>query len=51
VGGMFLSTGAGFLLELTGSYMVLFIISGSAYLLALLVFQILVPKIKTIEIK
>ena len=50
VGGMLFSTGAGFLLELTGSYMVLFIISGSAYLLALLIFQLLVPKIETIDI-
>jgi MFS transporter, ACS family, hexuronate transporter len=50
VGGMLFSTGAGFLLEWTGSYMTLFIISGSAYLVALLIFQILVPKMKTIEI-
>lgn len=50
LGGMLLSTGAGFILEFTGSYMTLFIISGSAYLIALGIFQILVPKIKSIEI-
>jgi ACS family hexuronate transporter-like MFS transporter len=50
VGGMLLSTSAGFLLEWTGSYFTLFIISGSAYLIALALFQWLVPKMKPIEI-
>ena len=50
IGGMLFSTGAGFILQFTGSYMSLFIISGSAYLLALGIFQLLVPKIKSIEI-
>jgi len=35
VGGMLLATSAGYLLEWTGSYMPLFIISGSVYLVAL----------------
>jgi ACS family hexuronate transporter-like MFS transporter len=50
VGGMLLSTSAGFLLEWTGSYLTLFIISGSAYLIALAIFQWLVPKMKPVEI-
>jgi MFS transporter, ACS family, aldohexuronate transporter len=46
VGGMLFSTGAGYILEWTGSYMTLFIISGSAYLVALLIFHLLVPKME-----
>jgi MFS transporter, ACS family, hexuronate transporter len=46
IGGMLFSTSAGFLLEFTGSYMTLFIISGSAYLLALVIFQVIVPKLQ-----
>jgi len=50
VGGMLLSTSAGYLLEWTGSYLTLFIISGSAYLIALAIFGWLVPKMKPVEI-
>lgn len=50
IGGMLLSTSAGFLLEWTGSYLTLFIISGSAYLIALVIFQWLVPKMKPVEL-
>jgi ACS family hexuronate transporter-like MFS transporter len=50
LGGMLLSTTAGYLLEWTGSYFTLFIISGSAYLLALAIFQWLVPKMQPVEI-
>ncbi|HQJ74087.1 MAG TPA: MFS transporter [Bacteroidota bacterium] len=50
IGGMLFSTGAGFILEFTGSYMTLFIISGSAYLVALGIFHLLVPRIKSINI-
>ena len=46
IGGMFIATAAGFILQITGSYMILFIISGSVYLLALLIFQILAPKMQ-----
>ena len=46
IGGMVLSTFAGFLLEWTGSYIVLFIIAGSVYLIALFVFNLLVPKLE-----
>jgi ACS family hexuronate transporter-like MFS transporter len=51
IGGMFIASAAGFILEFTGSYFMLFVIAGSLYLLALLVINILVPEIKEIEIK
>jgi ACS family hexuronate transporter-like MFS transporter len=50
VGGMILATTAGYILEFTGSYFILFIISGSAYLLALGLFHWLVPKIEPVKI-
>lgn len=50
IGGMVFSTSAGFLLEITGSYLTLFIISGSAYLIALLIFNMLVPKLQPVEL-
>jgi ACS family hexuronate transporter-like MFS transporter len=46
IGGMLFSSFAGHLLELTGSYVILFIISGSAYLLALGMIQLLAPRMK-----
>ena len=46
IGGMLLATFAGLLLEWTGSYMPLFVISGSAYLIALLIFNALAPKLE-----
>jgi ACS family hexuronate transporter-like MFS transporter len=50
VGGMILATTAGYILEFTGSYFILFIISGSAYLLALAIFHWLVPRIEPVTI-
>jgi ACS family hexuronate transporter-like MFS transporter len=50
VGGMLFSTSAGLLLEWTGSYMTLFVVAGVAYLLALGIFQLLVPKLKPAEL-
>ncbi len=46
VGGMLIATAAGFILQLTGSYVLLFVIAGTAYLLALLVIHLLVPEIR-----
>lgn len=51
IGGMLIATAAGFILEYTGSYLILFIIAGSLYLLALFIINLLVPDIKEIEIK
>jgi ACS family hexuronate transporter-like MFS transporter len=46
VGGMLIATFTGFLLQSTGSYVPVFIMAGSAYLLALGVVQILVPRLE-----
>lgn len=50
VGGMLVATLAGLILQVTGSYMVLFIISGSAYVIAYFIFNLLVPKLDVIDI-
>jgi ACS family hexuronate transporter-like MFS transporter len=49
IGGMLIATAAGFILEFTGSYLILFIIAGSLYLIALFIINLLVPEIKEIE--
>ena len=51
VGGMFISLLVGAILEATHSYVLIFIIPGSAYLLALLVFQLLVPKLEPAKVE
>lgn len=48
-GGMLFSTLAGHILEWTGSYFVLFVISGSAYLVALGIIQLLVPRLAPVS--
>ena len=50
VGGMLLAASAGFLLEWTGSYMTLFIISGSVYPVALLIIHLLAPHLEPANI-
>jgi len=49
IGGMLFATLAGHILEWTGSYFILFIISGSAYLAALGIIQLLVPGLKPVN--
>ena len=49
VAGMLVATFTGFLLQFTGSYVPLFAMSGSAYLLALLVIHLLVPKLEPVR--
>lgn len=51
IGGMMIATATGFILEMTGSYMVLFILAGLLYLIALLVFQLLVPKLEPLKLE
>ncbi|MDP4172572.1 MAG: MFS transporter [Bacteroidota bacterium] len=52
VGGSLFASLAGLVLQLTHNYFALFVISGTAYLAALLIFTLLVPKIEPIgEIK
>jgi ACS family hexuronate transporter-like MFS transporter len=50
VGGMFMAQFTGFVLDATGSYMPMFVIAGSMYLLALLVIHLLVPRMEPAEI-
>jgi ACS family hexuronate transporter-like MFS transporter len=46
IGGMLISTFTGFLLQLTGSYVPVFLLAGSTYLIALGLIQILSPMLK-----
>ena len=46
VGGMMISTFTGFLLQTTGSYLPLFLMAGSAYLIALAVVHVLAPRLE-----
>ena len=50
MGGFFLNMGAGRLRDMFGSYVVVFAIAGSAYLVALLVIHLLVPKLEPAKI-
>jgi MFS transporter, ACS family, hexuronate transporter len=50
VGGMIFSASAGFILEWSGSYLSLFVASGSAYLLTLSLMQFLTAKAKPVEL-
>ena len=45
VGGMLIATAVGHLLQWTGSYVPVFLLAGAAYLLALLVIQVLAPRL------
>jgi MFS transporter, ACS family, hexuronate transporter len=49
MGGFILQLAAGWLREMTGNYVALFAISGSAYLLALLVIQLLIPRVEPVD--
>jgi ACS family hexuronate transporter-like MFS transporter len=51
VGGMLVSTATGLLLEATGSYVPVFVIAGTAYLIALLVVHLLVPRMQPARIE
>jgi ACS family hexuronate transporter-like MFS transporter len=43
IGGMLISTAVGWLLQTTGSYLLVFVLAGSTYLLALLIIHLLKP--------
>ncbi|HEX4486959.1 MAG TPA: MFS transporter [Terriglobales bacterium] len=51
VGGMLIATFTGFLLQATGSYRGVFLIAGSAYLIALLVIHLLAPRLEPAAIE
>ena len=48
IGGMFIAKLTGYVLEWTGQYLILFVIASSAYLLALLIIQLLVPRLEPV---
>ncbi len=50
VGGMLFSASTGYILDLTGSYVSLFLMAGSAYLIALLAIQLLIPRMKAVQL-
>jgi ACS family hexuronate transporter-like MFS transporter len=50
IGGMLISKVVGYILQWTGSYVPIFIIAGSAYLIALLVVHLLAPKLEPAEL-
>lgn len=50
IGGFFIATVVGHVLQWTGSYMVPFVIAGCAYLLALAMIQILAPRLEPARI-
>jgi len=50
VSGMLIATFTGFLLQYAGSYVPVFVMAGSAYLLALLAIQLLVPKLQPADV-
>ena len=50
IGGALFQISTGLILQFTGSYLPLFIISGSAYLIAILIFHLLAPEMKTAKI-
>ncbi|MBV9497051.1 MAG: MFS transporter [Acidobacteria bacterium] len=50
VGGMFIATLTGFLLQKTGSYDVVFFLAGAAYIVALVIVQLLAPKLTPAEV-
>jgi ACS family hexuronate transporter-like MFS transporter len=50
VGGMLIATATGWVLELTGSYQPLFVVAGSAYLVALLIVHLLAPRLEPIRL-
>jgi len=50
IGGMLIALVVGEILQRTGSYVPIFIIAGSMYLLALLIIHLLVPKLEAVKI-
>jgi len=50
IGGMLIATTVGLILQYTGSYLPIFIMAGSAYLVALAIIQFLVPRLQPANI-
>jgi ACS family hexuronate transporter-like MFS transporter len=49
IGGMFIAKLAGYILEWTGEYRILFIIAASVYLVNLLIIHLINPRLKPME--
>lgn len=50
VGGMLIATATGWILQLTGSYMLIFVLAGCMYLVALLVIHLMVPHLEPVKL-
>ena len=50
IGGMLIATAIGFILQLTGNYLIVFVVAGSAYVVALAVYSLLVPRIDSVAL-
>jgi ACS family hexuronate transporter-like MFS transporter len=50
IGGMLIATATGWVLQRTGSYVVMFLVAGGVYLLALATIQALVPRLEPAEV-
>jgi len=50
IGGMLIATAVGFILQMTGSYVIVFALAGSVYVLALLIFHLLTPGMDAVEV-
>jgi ACS family hexuronate transporter-like MFS transporter len=46
IGGMLIAKLTGYVLEWTGQYLILFVIASSAYLVALAIIQVLLPRLE-----
>jgi ACS family hexuronate transporter-like MFS transporter len=51
IGGMLIAEIVGYALQWTGSYMIPFLIAGSAYLVALACVQVLSPRLEPVQIR
>jgi ACS family hexuronate transporter-like MFS transporter len=49
IGGMLIAKIVGYILDWTGSYFLVFLIAGSAYLVALLLIHLIVPRLEQAE--
>ncbi|HEX8154176.1 MAG TPA: MFS transporter [Thermoanaerobaculia bacterium] len=50
IGGMFIATATGYLLQFTGSYHAVFVVAGTAYLVALAIIHSLAPRLETADV-
>jgi ACS family hexuronate transporter-like MFS transporter len=48
---MFIAKAAGYILQWTGSYLYLFVIAGVSYLVALLLIQLLAPRLEEANVE